>query len=430
MDGDEFYLRKMCFHSPTVLNGKYAFVMPVDLRHAVGTVKRKLHAREGLTSPLPQLAFFLEGEELEDERSFGSYPGIRAILKSSIAVRGAQHELLVKTAVVEQTVPVRWTPHLTMTEMLRAVWRRWQVDLEATRFSLGGRPLPIKNCFRPRRAELPWTLPLQELGFGRRGQPMCDVWFRRSQHGALLNIQLQLPAVATVQDVHVAMTEWELQFKMAHATPASGGGWVEDVLGPVPAGITTVPLSDDHFDDEHPGVAGLSGQRALYVFFPGLPEYVANGLPPDTCYFSYHPPFATEPEWVDIEMDYTVPHLLDLGAFPGSVVTVEFFSPSQQLWSGDCPLPPMDDYIISVRSLRGRTLHIGVDMDEPVQNILTRIWCATGDDPHLLQLETEEGRILPEWQSLSQLCMVPETRFVCARQSANNSTYAPRIPDQ
>lgn len=36
MDGDEFHLRKMCFYSPTVLNGKYAFVMPVDLRPPPG----------------------------------------------------------------------------------------------------------------------------------------------------------------------------------------------------------------------------------------------------------------------------------------------------------------------------------------------------------------------------------------------------------
>lgn len=57
-----------------------------------------------------------------------------------------------------------------------------------------------------------------------------------------------------------------------------------------------------------------------------------------------------------------------------------------------------------------------------------RVWCTTGDDPHLFQLETEEGRILPEWQSLNQLCLIPETRFICARQAANNATYAPRIP--
>ncbi len=37
-------------------------------------MKRELHARERLETPLAQMAFFLDGEELDDTRSLASYP--------------------------------------------------------------------------------------------------------------------------------------------------------------------------------------------------------------------------------------------------------------------------------------------------------------------------------------------------------------------
>ena len=132
---------------------------------------------------------------------------------------------------------------------------------------------------------------------------------------------------------------------------------------------------------------------------------------------------AEEPVWIDIDMDYSVPHLSDLGVLPGSVVTLAFWSPYYEMWSSDCKLRPAADDYVAVRALNGLQVHVPVDMDEPVQDVLMRMWCATGHDPRLMQLERPDGVILPEWQSLNQLKVLPGTQLVCTRQQDNNTKH-------
>jgi len=420
---EEDFVRRFQFLSPLPLNGRHLFSMWVDIRRSVAHVKQELHNTELLEAPLSHLALFLEGEELADDRTLDSYPGIRCLRKSTLALRGSHYDLHVVTAGVEHGMPVRWHPHMTLTELVRSVWRRWRIDVTISRFRMRLVVLPTDRCVRNPRLELCGDVSLLDLGFEDHGQKLCGVWFRRAHHGALLNVDLRLPAVATVNDVLLALRHWELQRKMDTLGPLEGlpGGPFDKL--PLAPGAMQADYSHDENEDPI-----FSGHPSVYLFRPDTPGYDAAGLPEGTAYFSLRRPPLTQPEWVDIELDLSIPHLSDLGVRPGSTITLDFFSKRLRQWSGDEPFPrlPAAAPLITVRAPTGRTLHVAVDMGAPVRDILTRIWCLTGEEPHRLQLELEDRRILPEWQSLEDLDLLPETAFLCTLQSANNTQFAPK----
>ena len=288
-DVDNPNIVKTQFHTALPLNGKYVIVMEVDLMSPVALIKRQFHARERLETPVEQLALYMYGVELEDDRTLFSYQFV--VHKSVIGVRGAYYDFHVTTAVTAYSVPVRWHRHITVTEMLRAVWKRLAPNLDHVRFDIDGKTIPFKKCYRQSEQQLPWHATLQDLGLATRQQEHCSVCFRRARNGAALHIQFDLPSVATVQDLHESVQEWELRQRIRAATPEAQGGWMEEVLGAKdPRGPVAEGARDDQYDDDDEAVAP-SGRKSVYLYTQGMPDYRhEEGMYKGEAYFSYHPP--------------------------------------------------------------------------------------------------------------------------------------------
>eukprot|EP01006_Ploeotia_vitrea_P026883 TRINITY_DN59804_c0_g1_i1.p1 TRINITY_DN59804_c0_g1~~TRINITY_DN59804_c0_g1_i1.p1 ORF type:complete len:437 (+),score=10.98 TRINITY_DN59804_c0_g1_i1:31-1341(+) len=414
--------RRLLFQSPVPVHNKSVFVLTADITRPIREIKELLHSREKFETSVDDLAFFIDGIELDDTLSLSSYQSLTH--KSIIAVRGACYQFTVTTAVVEHTIPVKWTKHMTVTEMVRVVWRKTGINLDCARFRVNGQPIPHENCYKYKEKELAWNTTVLDLGLAASLTDMVTVKFCRFKKGKPMYIPISVSGEETVLAVHNKVKEWEAQTlsQKKDAQGVGGGGWISSVLAqkyPNTSIEDQLAAQEDDFDDEHESVSPL-GNKRVFLYRPGIKQYVkSDQLHPTESYFCYHPIEGEAPTWVDIDMDFSVKHLSDSNVFPGSTVDLDFYSSFYNLWSADVKLKEYENAeLLSIKTLYGHVIRLYASMDEPVEDVLLRLWCATGDTPQSVRLETDDGRPLPEWKSLNDVGVLAETMLACRKHLA------------
>eukprot|EP01012_Entosiphon_sulcatum_P033773 TRINITY_DN4276_c0_g1_i2.p1 TRINITY_DN4276_c0_g1~~TRINITY_DN4276_c0_g1_i2.p1 ORF type:complete len:386 (+),score=43.73 TRINITY_DN4276_c0_g1_i2:46-1203(+) len=379
---DEAVLQRVLFQSPLPVHNRSAFILTVDPTFSIQEIKKLLHIQERFPTPLSQLELYIDGVELDDNRSLGSYQYLSH--RSVIAVRGAEYSCVVQTVMQGSTslncCYVKWQPHTTVTELLRAVWRKWGVNLTKCRFQCNGIKLPIEECYKYTDVRLPWEATMRDLGLcDSTGDRIDGISFRRYRGDfSPVVIPLNLCASNTVLDVHRQVSEWASNTAIARRGGGRAMGWVDSVLAesfPVAAAKAEAALQDDSVwaDDVFD-----PAEKWVYLYTPGMHEFEKlSTASRDLPYFSYHPVQEIEtPEWVDIQLDYRVRHLSDLGVHPGSVLQLDFWDSFTEKWSSEIYFPEASESI-TVKSLKGHLVHIPVNPEETVEQVLARVWCAT-----------------------------------------------------
>eukprot|EP01001_Neometanema_parovale_P006202 NODE_2577_length_1388_cov_36.618182_g2449_i0.p1 GENE.NODE_2577_length_1388_cov_36.618182_g2449_i0~~NODE_2577_length_1388_cov_36.618182_g2449_i0.p1 ORF type:complete len:414 (-),score=58.80 NODE_2577_length_1388_cov_36.618182_g2449_i0:62-1303(-) len=395
---------KLMFQSPLPVNNKSVFIMSSDITQPVSVLKRQLHEQEKFPTPLAQLDFYIDGVLLDDNRSLSSYQSLTH--KAIIGIRGAYYDFTVQTALVPYSVSIKWSNHITVTDMLKAVWRKMGIDLNRARFRINDRDIDFKHCYKYTEDVLPWDATLQDLGMTATPDTHHHVKFRRCRTGKAFHFSLNCFGYTTIRDIHDQIAETEAKDKAKQEAEAMPSKLPKEV-------------PDYKYDDEDEFVSPL-GNKRVYLYTPSMAQYVKEDLATGEPYFSYHPPTRGQPLWVDLEMDFSVPHLSDLGVKPGATVILDFWSDFYNSWSSEIGLNPTSSDLITIRTLKGHLIRLPVNMSETVEDILLRVWCASGDEPQEIQLQLDDGRILPEWKSLVDLGVMVESTLQCVHQAQNN----------
>eukprot|EP00760_Papus_ankaliazontas_P028453 PhM_4_TR371/c0_g1_i1/m.67940 len=347
------------------------------LRHAM---KEKLRG----ATKLPTIS--LDADVLEDDVEVGS---LRLHERSAhLYAHRVTEVIIINTACVDNPVQVPWTPHSTVTDVVKAAYSKYKVPLDLCRIiidvSADGvvNELPIRNTYTVRSDALRWELTVAEVGFDKG-----FVHVRRSRDGVPETLLLELAPNSTIRDVHNA---------------------VNDLCRDQAA-----------FDDDDEELAP-HGSKFLFLYRSVDDRYDQADLTDPVNYLSYVRQRQYPPSFVPIENDYTVRHLTDVGVLPGAELRVEFFCPWTQIWSGDVPtmlkLNDNDD-TITIRSRAGLFVRVPTSVDDTFGNMKLKLWCACNDNPMFTMLMTEDGVILQEHMTLRQL-----------RMSTDLTLYARAVP--
>lgn len=129
------------------------------------------------------------------------------------------------------------------------------------------------------------------------------------------------------------------------------------------------------------------------------------------------------PQFVSIESDYRVPHLTDLGVWPGSEIMCEVYDPQTQQWSGEVEgdvaaatqayIPAHE--LITLRCVESnRVVRVPCTPTTPMEVVLTMLWMATGALPMFTVLLSERGRLIAPFETLASLNLLPQTTLFFA----------------
>lgn len=412
------------FRLPLSAKGKQQTSLRVPLTSKVSDLKRALRAQEGFDRPAGDLELFVQGEELTDERTMLSYE--KQGVKGIVQVRGGYKEVLIATAVIPTCFPVRWSVHSTVTDLAKAVYRRLKdllgvdaVDLDKVRVRHKGTPVSLKCAYRYRDQALAWGTTLARLGLGQPGDP-CTVKFRRSCDGAISHITLHLSGDTTISEVHEAVVATERRDKEA----CDDDGWVNGVLRPQsekhPRRVAHAQQAGHRVWDDDDDSVAPAGRKRVYLYTPECPDYHRTAdLDKGSVYMAYHPPTRPPPTFRSIEEDHTIPHLSDLGILPDTQLELSFWSEQWKIWSSDVTHLVIDEppcYDVTVKTCGGMRVRIPVAERETFEEVMLKLWCATGGQPQDTALMAEDGRMLDEFRCMLDYGLLPETTLYCSRR--------------
>eukprot|EP01062_Namystynia_karyoxenos_P014316 TRINITY_DN15155_c0_g1_i1.p1 TRINITY_DN15155_c0_g1~~TRINITY_DN15155_c0_g1_i1.p1 ORF type:complete len:514 (+),score=152.72 TRINITY_DN15155_c0_g1_i1:93-1544(+) len=432
--GEDSFPVPMAFRLPLSAKGRGQTSLRMPLTAKVSDLKRALHAQEAFDRPVEDLEFYILGEELADNRTMLSYE--RQGVKGIIQVRGGFKEVLLTTAVVPVTFPVNWHVHATVTDLARAVYRRLKgfvgaqsvhLDWVRIRHRPRGAPpdselqeIPLRAAYRYRDPALRWDATLSELELATPSEP-CTVKFRRTVDGEAVHQTLNLTGASTVRQVHDEVVA-------AHRRKEAeqeDDGWVSSVLKPQNDRQADAYKARQKatfakaWDDDDASVAP-SGEKRVYMYTPATPGYIrTDDLEEGAVYMSYHPPPVQPPEFVTIEENHEVRHLSDLGILPDTELEISFWSETWKIWSSEVTKlqlsePPCAD--VTFRMWGGQRLRVPVAPHETFEEVLLKLWCASGAQPQDAMLRAEDGRKLDEFHCPAYYSLLPETDIHVTRR--------------
>eukprot|EP01064_Diplonema_japonicum_P012416 TRINITY_DN19888_c0_g3_i1.p1 TRINITY_DN19888_c0_g3~~TRINITY_DN19888_c0_g3_i1.p1 ORF type:complete len:445 (+),score=86.74 TRINITY_DN19888_c0_g3_i1:48-1382(+) len=400
----------LVFRLPESNKGRVQTTLRLPLTASVGEMKRQLLGLENFTDP-ESLELWHDGVVMEEGRTLLTYTETGFL--GMIRVRGGHKEIRIATAGVDIVFPMKWSVAQTLTDILRCIVTRTKklcgrmLDLTTIRLCMGGTTLPIEKCYRYPRQYLDNSQTLASLGVSQAGQP-CSVKFRRLRNGEEVFYLLPLGGDSTVGDLEEAVVKQQRE----DAEKDADEGWVAGVLRPKAAGSIHRRVWDDEDETVSP-----CGVRRIYLFMPDSPQYcTSEGLNKGEPYFTFHPPSKEAPAFIDVDQDYSVPHLTDLGVIPGVVLEMSFYCPGIKAWSGSLEEAKQDDGSeeeITVKIENGSILRIPARLDEPFESIYYKVWCATGLPPFETTLITEQSIAIHRRDTLDSLGLLPESVLIC-----------------
>ena len=405
------------FRLPASSKGRVQTSVTLPRTSTVRQVRDALHRQERFEAKPNQVVFWTElGVQMKTDSPMTDYfPSARHT--GLILVRGGNREVYVESAGgVRHAMSFRWTVHLTLADIVQAVYGRLKatcggcpelVDLRNVRLSHGDVVLDTARCFHYPDRSLANTARLAEVlgqsAQGTGGGPSTAV-FRRHRDGRDALYVVPVAEDTTVADVKDALLAKERE----ESIQGADNGWVAGVLHPKKINRRCI-----QWDDVDESVAPY-GVRTVYLHRPGDQGYEpAADLDSSEQYLSFRAPRRLTPTFVSIEEDYTIPHLSDLGILPDSTLTLSFFSAALKAWSHEVPPPPSSAEDVSIKIKNGPVVRLPVDMDAPLEKLYVTLWCATGITSQEAVLLTDEGRLLHRGDTMRSLGLLPETTLLC-----------------
>jgi hypothetical protein len=458
---------RVIFKTSVPIKGKTAFTVLHRLSRPLHEMRRtiaevlQLSSGASQRSTLPAPVSIHRADTLEqlDEALTFLELGFRFV--PVLHLKGFSQEYTLRTAGSASRMAIEWSPHHTVTELVKEVWRRLRpYDLRLCRLSTVTVPpgMDEPKIFRIDTSRSfayndeagallePTTRLCDVAAFASSNSavlpaasdPFCAlffrtkegkrIWFDLAEVSPLSTGTAVICGSTTVREVGDLMLALEKRRKLetimmmeppAVNSEATGAGVSNFERGGEQEQLMALLESELPFDDADEEISPGAERR---VYFHGfLPQMTFSFNPPESVANQFQRGPA---KFVSIDEDYCIGHLSDCGIFPLSEVMVEYFDPHTQHWSGDVAaaldaeessgLSASD--LLTVRCDRGQVLRIPASPSTTVATLLRRVFCAVGLLPMFTLLRTSTGRILQEYETLLDAQLLPHATLYASHR--------------
>jgi hypothetical protein len=303
---------------------------------------------------------------------------------------------------------VKWLPNMTVTNVLMELekrvrphdYRLMRIFVENVKVgedSVTRREIGIEKCFRyPQPTYLNKSMSMCDLGLCVGHDDPLVISFLRTKNGAPVVIELTVAGSTLVQRIEDIVLGIEARREEERFIPQI----TTDAVNALDSG--------EGYDDDDEEIAPGGTKR---VYFHGSRPHPM---------FSFNPPLSDQdrpaPRFISIDEDFTIPHVSDLGIFPGSEIIVEFFDPSTLEWSGDLSesvsvaLGGSPNEFLTVRMpSRRQILRVPATPRTTFEAVSQMIWFSTGELPMFMCLMTESGRLLQPYETIASASLLPQS---------------------
>lgn len=456
---EEPYVR-VSFRTNVPLKGKTCFAIAHRMSDTVGTLRQHLITSLGVRPTGSVTIHRSDTGELLPNHITLLDCGFR--FPPLLRVQNYLHEwFLLCSRPLTIRAPLAWAPTMTLTDMLKQVHKRLMPrDMRQIRLTVNladGTARVVEAAQRCIRKPEPLFLnPETLLGALMASRPQAQasiapvsddpitVEFLRSKGGVPVVYALPFTAAWSVGRV----------MEFLHDALQTTSGLLSTLEDPM---VEELAENCEPFDDEDEEVylsaesmgndplpAGRHDAPRRLFLWPRAEYAAVFGAPRSGLLVSYMPPPSavawSEPRFVEIEEDFLVPHLTDLGIFPGMEVTVEFFDPLNGRWSGElepimtasllpspvavgtaphfvAPALRHGEDLLTIRSTAtNQIVRMPCTPLTTFDNILLMYWACTGELPMLTVLQSENGRLLAPFETIASANLLPQATLYASHR--------------